>query len=122
MEYKTMTIERIVEKKHLASVMKSGSLDVLATPQMIAWMEEAACLCLNLEPEQTSVGIHMNTTHDAPSACGAVITITASITDIQGRKITYGVEAKDGQTVIGRGTHTRFIVDSEKFLNKVYGK
>ena len=40
---KTVTIERIVERSHLASQMKSGSLDVLATPQMIAWMEEASC-------------------------------------------------------------------------------
>ena len=46
MEQKTIKIERVVEKQHLASIMKSGSLDVLATPQMIAWMEEAACLCL----------------------------------------------------------------------------
>lgn len=45
MELKTIRIQRVVEKQNLASVMKSGSLDVLATPQMIAWMEEAACLC-----------------------------------------------------------------------------
>ncbi len=49
MELKTIRIQRVVEKQNLASVMKSGSLDVLATPQMIAWMEEAACLCLELE-------------------------------------------------------------------------
>lgn len=70
MELKSVTIERKVERANLASVMKSGSLDVLATPQMIAWMEEAACLCLDLEDGQTSVGISMNTSHDAPSALG----------------------------------------------------
>ena len=46
MELKSVTIERKVERANLASVMKSGSLDVLATPQMIAWMEEAACFML----------------------------------------------------------------------------
>ena len=56
MEQKTIKIERVVEKQHLASIMKSGSLDVLATPQMIAWMEEAACFCLELEEGKTSVG------------------------------------------------------------------
>lgn len=118
----TKTITRTVEKKHLASVMKSGSLDVLATPQMVAWMEEAACLCLTLKPEETSVGVAMNITHDAPSALGAEIEITAAIEEIQGRKITYSVQAKDGDTVIGKGTHIRFIVNSEKFINKVYKK
>ena len=86
MELKSVTIERKVERANLASVMKSGSLDVLATPQMIAWMEEAACLCLDLEDGQTSVGISMNTSHDAPSALGATISITAKMTEVQGRK------------------------------------
>ena len=53
MELKTIRIQRVVEQQNLASVMKSGSLDVLATPQMIAWMEEAACLCLDLEEGKT---------------------------------------------------------------------
>lgn len=122
MELKSVTIERVVEKQHMASVMKSGSLDVLATPQMIAWMEEAACLCLDLDPSQTSVGISMQTSHDAPSALGAKISITATMTEVKGRKISYDVEAKDGETTIGQGKHARFIVDAEKFLSKVYPK
>lgn len=122
MELKSVTIERVVEKQHMASVMKSGSLDVLATPQMIAWMEEAACLCLDLDSSQTSVGILMQTSHDAPSALGAKISITATMTEVKGRKISYELEAKDGQTVIGKGKHARFIVDAEKFLSKVYPK
>ena len=71
MEQKTIKIERVVEKQHLASIMKSGSLDVLATPQMIAWMEEAACLCLELEEGKTSVGTLMNVSHDMASPLGA---------------------------------------------------
>lgn len=122
MELKSVTIERVVEQQHMASVMKSGSLNVLATPQMIAWMEEAACACLDLEQGQTSVGISMNTSHDAPSALGATITITATMTEVKGRKILYDVSAKDGDTIIGKGKHARFIVDAEKFLSKVYSK
>ena len=71
MELKTIRIQRVVEQQNLASVMKSGSLDVLATPQMIAWMEEAACLCLDLEEGKTSVGISMNVSHDMASPLGA---------------------------------------------------
>lgn len=122
MELKTVTIERTVEACHMALVMKSGSLEVLATPQMIAWMEEAACLCLDLDDSQTSVGISMQTTHDAPSPLGANISITATMTEVKGRKVSYDVEAKDGQTIIGKGKHVRFIVDTEKFLSKVYPK
>lgn len=120
MNKETITITRTVERQHLASVMKSGSLDVLATPQMIAWMEEAACLCLNLDPKQTSVGISINVSHEAPSAAGAMIEIQAMIEKMEGKKINYFVQAKEGERIIGQGKHTRFIVDGDKFMQKVY--
>ena len=63
MELKTIRIQRVVEKQNLASVMKSGSLDVLATPQMIAWMEEAACLCLELEEGKTNFVFQIGRAH-----------------------------------------------------------
>ena len=82
MELKTIRIQRVVEQQNLASVMKSGSLDVLATPQMIAWMEEAACLCLDLDQGKTSVGISMNVSHDMASPLGATITIEAKMVHV----------------------------------------
>ncbi len=120
MELKSVTIERKVSKEHFASAMKSGSLDVLATPQMIAWMEEAACLCLNLEEGKTSVGTCMNVTHDKASPFGAVISITAEMVEVDGRKIKYQVIAQENGEIIGKGYHERFIVDIEKFLSKIY--
>ena len=122
MELKTIRIQRVVEQQNLASVMKSGSLDVLATPQMIAWMEEAACLCLDLEEGKTSVGISMNVLHDMASPLGATITIEAKMVNVDGRKIDYEVQAfQDGKS-IGKGVHSRFVVDAEKFLAKTYKK
>lgn len=122
MELKTIRIQRVVEQQNLASVMKSGSLDVLATPQMIAWMEEAACLCLDLEEGKTSVGISMNVSHDMASPLGAAITIEAKMVNVDGRKIDYEVQAfQDGKS-IGKGVHSRFVVDAEKFLAKTYKK
>lgn len=122
MELKTIRIQRVVEQQNLASVMKSGSLDVLATPQMIAWMEEAACLCLDLEEGKTSVGISMNVSHDMASPLGAIITIEAKMINVDGRKIDYEVQAfQDGKS-IGKGVHSRFVVDAEKFLAKTYKK
>lgn len=122
MELKTIRIQRVVEQQNLASVMKSGSLDVLATPQMIAWMEEAACLCLDLEEGKTSVGISMNVSHDMASPLGVTITIEAKMINVDGRKIDYEVQAfQDGKS-IGKGVHSRFVVDAEKFLAKTYKK
>ena len=122
MELKTIRIQRVVEQQNLASVMKSGSLDVLATPQMIAWMEEAACLCLDLDQGKTSVGISMNVSHDMASPLGATITIEAKMVHVEGRKIDYEVQAfQDGKS-IGKGQHERFIVDANRFLEKTYAK
>lgn len=117
---KTVTLHTTVERANLASTMKSGSLDVLATPQMIAWMEQAACMCLELEEGQTSVGISMNVSHDAPSPLGAAIKTEATITEQKGRIVKYSVKAYQGDTCIGKGEHVRCIVNSEKFLSKVY--
>lgn len=122
MELKTIRIQRVVEQQNLASVMKSGSLDVLATPQMIAWMEEAACLCLDLDQGKTSVGISMNVSHDMASPLGQTITIEAKMVHVEGRKIDYEVQAfQDGKS-IGKGVHSRFVVDAQKFMDKAYKK
>ena len=119
---KSVIIERIVEEKHLASQMKSGSLDVLATPQMIAWMEEASCLALDLEEGKTSVGTFMSVSHDKASPLGAKIDIHADLIEQDGRKLVFKVSAFQDGACIGKGDHQRFIVDSERFLQKTYGK
>ncbi len=120
MEVKSITIEKIVKKENFASVMKSGSLDVLATPALIAWMEEAACACLSLDEGQTSVGIAMNMTHDAASPLDADIQIHAEVKNVDGRKIDFYIEAFQGQTRIGKADHVRFIVDAKKFIDRTY--
>ena len=117
---KTVQIKRVVERENLAITMKSGSLEVLATPQMIAWMEEAACLCLDLEEGKTSVGTKMNVSHDKASPLGALITIEARLINQEGRKLVYEVQAFEGESCIGKGEHERFIVDAQRFIEKTY--
>ena len=119
MELKSATIHRTVCEEHFASRMKSGTLDVLATPQMIAWMEEAACKCLEFEEGKTSVGTCMNVTHDKASSLGANIDITAEMTEVEGRKIKFQVIALCNDEIIGKGYHERFIVDSKRFMDKL---
>lgn len=118
---KTVKLKRIVEKEHLASQMKSGSLDVLATPQMIAWMEEASCQVLKLEEGMTSVGTFMQVSHDKASPLGAQIEILSTLMAQEGRKLIFRVEAYQDGVCIGKGDHERFIVQAEKFLKKTYG-
>ena len=113
-------IERTVKESGMASTMHSGSLEVLATPQMIAWMEEASCLCLNLDKDVTSVGVKINVKHLKASPLGAVIKIRSTITKVDGKKIHFYVQAFQGDDLIGEGEHVRVIVNAEKFVNKTY--
>ena len=110
-----------VVAENTAVQMGSGDMAVFATPAMVALMENAAMLAVapHLEAGATTVGAEMNTTHIKPSGLGAVVTATAVLTAVEGRKMTFTVGARDGEGLIGEGTHVRFIVDRERFLAKV---
>jgi len=110
----------VVTDKNTAKAVGSGNLDVFATPMMIALMEEAACNCIapGLEAGESSVGTEINVAHVAPSAIGATITATATINTVDRRKVVFDVLAKEGDKPIGSGTHTRFVVDIEKFMRQ----
>ena len=116
----TGTAKTVVNEKNTAKTVGSGSLDVFATPMMIALMEQAACDCLDgsLESGQSSVGTEINVAHTAASPLGADITATAVIDEVDGRKVLFTVIACDDKKEIGRGTHTRFLIDAEKFMSK----
>jgi len=118
---KDATVTTIVTDKNTAKAVGSGSLDVFATPMMIALMEEAACKCLadDLEPGQTSVGTQINVAHTAASPIGATICAMATVIAVNGRKVTFTVTANDGENEIGSGVHERFIIDAERFMNKL---
>lgn len=115
------TSQLSVDAQHTAKALGSGDLMVLATPQMVALMENAAMLAVAEElPEgSTTVGAMINTTHLRPTAVGKSIRATAVLTAIEGRKLTFAVKAEDDQGIIGEGTHVRYIVDSQKFLSKL---
>ena len=61
----------------------------------------------------------METSHEAASPLGATITAMATVVAVDGRKVTFEVVAKEGEKVIGRGTHERFIINNEKFMSKI---
>ncbi len=112
----TMTSDR----SNTAKTMGSGTLDVFATPAMIALMEKTAWASVlpHLEPGQGTVGIRVNVTHDAPTPLGMTITCESELVEIDGRRLVFEVTATDGQDVIGKGRHERFIITDEKFQEK----
>ncbi len=110
-----------VTAANTAAAMKSGSLPVFATPAMCALMEEAACAAVNahLAVGSGTVGISLNITHDRATALNETVRATAVLAAVDGRKLTFAIEAQDSKGVIGKGTHERFIIDNEKFMAKV---
>lgn len=118
------TVKTTVEEKDTAKTVGSGTLAVLATPRMIALMEEAAYKCISAELEEgaSSVGTNMSVKHLSATPVGMDVTAVAEVVLVEGRKIVFKVEAYDKVGIIGEGTHERFIVGEEKFISKTYAK
>lgn len=109
-----------VTEEVTAGKMKSGSLSVLATPFMVALMEQAAAeLCEKFSPEGiTTVGTALSIKHLAPTPVGATVKAVAQLLSFDGRKAEFKVEAYDDCGLIGEGTHERFTVKSDRFMEK----
>lgn len=110
-----------VTAANTALVMGSGDLEVFATPSMVALMEHAAMTAVApaLPEGSTTVGAEMNTTHIKPSGLGASVTATAILTEVDGRKLTFNVGARDAEGLIGKGVHVRYVVDRARFMAKL---
>lgn len=118
---KTLSKTYEVTETLTAQSMGSGDMPVLATPAMVAMMENCAMVLAaeGLAEGDTTVGSQIATSHLRPSAVGATITVEATLTAAEGRKLSFSIVAKDGENVIGEATHTRFVVTREKFLAKM---
>ena len=114
----------IVEKENTAAVMKSGTLAVFATPAMLSLMEKTAFMSVaeHLNEGCGTVGTRVEIEHVASSPIGMKITCDSELTAIEGRKLVFKVEAYDSKGLIGKGTHERFIIESEKFQEKTNRK
>ena len=117
----THTSTLLVEEKHLACNVGSGDLPVLATPMMMALMENAAMLAVapELEESQSTVGGQISSSHLKPTGLGHTVTATAELIAVEGRKLKFKVTATDEEGLIGEGEHLRFIINREKFMSKV---
>ncbi len=117
----THTSQLTVTEAVTAIEMGSGDLPVLATPSMMALMENAAMLAVapHLPEGSTTVGGHISASHIKPTPVGETVTATATVTKVDGKKIEFDVKAHCGDILLGEGSHLRFIVDREKFMSRL---
>ena len=114
----TMTVT--VEPSMTAAKMKSGCLDVFATPILVALMDNTCLECVQgeLEEGKTTVGTAVNISHLAPTPVGMKVRFECTLREIDRRRLVFDVKAYDEVSLIGEGTHERFIVDGEQFVEK----
>ena len=116
--------ETIVTKENTAAGIGSGSLEVFSTPMMILLMEESCFMSVNdiLEEGFTTVGTCVNVKHLSATPLGMKVVIKSELINVDGRALTFKVEAYDEKGLIGEGIHERFIVNNEKFQSKTDSK
>lgn len=117
-------IELNVTENKTAKTVGSGTLDVFATPAMIALMEQTAAESVEKELEQgtTTVGIKINVDHLAATPVGMKVYCESTLAEVDGRKLVFDIEAFDEAGMIGKAYHERFIVDSKRFMDKTLSK
>jgi fluoroacetyl-CoA thioesterase len=116
----TASVTHVVGPQDTARALGSGDLDVLGTPRVLAWCEEATCAALGLDASRTSVGTRIELEHLAASPVGAVITATATVIYSDGRLVRFQVAAQDDSgALIASGEVRRVVVDRERFLARI---
>ena len=115
------TSKLFVDESLTAEAMGSGDMPVLATPALVALMENAAMLSVKnvLSDDETTVGGRIDITHLKPTKIGNEVLATAELICVEGRKLTFQVVAYQGETLIGKGEHIRFVVNRRHFLENL---
>jgi fluoroacetyl-CoA thioesterase len=112
--------EMVVGEADTARALRSGTVDVLATPRLIALCEEASCRAIApaLADGTTTVGMKVGLDHLQPSPIGARIVAEAVLARVEGRRLTFTVSASDGRGLVAVGKVLRVVVDLERFMAK----
>ena len=114
-------IDRVVTENDTAAKAASGSVEVLATPVMIAWMEEASLRLAQKELEEglTTVGTEVNIKHLKGTLVGKTVKVLSTLKEIDRKRLVFDVEVIEDGVAVGTGSHTRFIIDTTKFYEKL---
>jgi len=115
---------QLVTEQLTAAAYASGLVPAFATPAMVALMENASVNAIQkaLPAGQTSVGIEISVKHLAATPLGMNVRARSEVTGVDGRRVTFKIEAWDDKEKIGEGTHQRMLVDEAKFNERIKGK
>lgn len=110
----------VVGESDTARALKSGDVDVLGTPRLIALVEEAAVAAVfdRVSPGQTTVGMRVQVDHLAPTGIGSSVAAEATLEKVEGRRLTFTVSVTDHRGLVAAGKVTRVVVDTESFLDR----
>ena len=113
-----------VNESNTAKTMGSGTLDVFATPALIALMEETCWRSVadQLEDGCGTVGTLLEIRHTAPTPIGMDVTCESELVEVDGRRLVFTVQAHDAKGLVGEGRHERFVIQNEKFQAKANAK
>ena len=114
------TVELKVSQDDTAIALKSGNVPVLATPRVVALVEEAAVLALagQLEEGYSTVGVRVQIEHISPTPVGGIVNAEANLEKVEGRRLIFHVSARDKRGLVAAGKVTRVLVDVDRFLEK----
>ena len=115
------SFDHCVSEEDLAIALTSGDVPVLSTPRVIAWCEAAtmAAITDHISEKETTVGMRVRVDHVNPSGLGVIIRVSALLTRVDGRRLTFQVSAHDEQSQLAMGQVIRVIVDRKRFLERV---
>lgn len=117
----TLIRTHLIRSEHAARHVGTGEVDVLSTPAMITFMEKTARQCVEskLPKGDITVGTRVDIRHLGSVPIGENLKVTAQLLEVTERRLTFRVEAEWRNEVIGKGQHERFIVNKERFLQKL---
>jgi fluoroacetyl-CoA thioesterase len=114
-------LERTVEAEHCT---RRGEYDIFSTPNLVLLLEEAAIegLAPHIREDQASVGSKVDIAHIAPTLRGQTVRATATVTEVERRRVLFDIRVEDDQELIGHGTHERFVIDLPSFEDRLAAK
>ncbi len=111
----------VVSPDDTARALGSGDLEVLGTPQLLAWCEAATVAALTgaLAEGETSVGTRVELVHQRATVVGTPVAVRADLVHVDGRLLRFDVAAESDGVLVGHGTVTRVVVDTDRFLTRL---
>jgi fluoroacetyl-CoA thioesterase len=116
----TAKIDLTVTSDDTAQAVRSGDVPVLATPRIVALVEEAAVAAVagHLDDGETTVSMRVQLDHLAPSAVGSTVTASAKLEKVEGRRLKFSVSVNDARGLVAAGKVTRVVVERDRFMDK----